>query len=69
LFSEATFISFVAQTTSFVVAMSSHITDNHLHPYFLVWWIWMQQFTIRAWMNMEFPYSNIVWQSQDIVPL
>jgi len=27
----------VAQTTSFVVAMSGHITDNHLHPYILVW--------------------------------
>jgi len=38
-------VNFVAQTTSFVVVPSGHITDDCLHPHFLVWWIWMQQVT------------------------
>jgi len=43
---EATFnVNFVAQTTSYVVVPSGHITDDCLHPHFLVWWIWMPQFT------------------------
>jgi len=38
-------VNFVAQITCFVVVPSGHITDNCLHPHFLVWWTWMQQFT------------------------